>query len=263
MKHNYISVSSLAHRVLVEQKLRMLVESTKSEAKAILQQTQNLSKELKADGEDVSDQEVQAAMLSALVDADGRLENLDVSDVENIKTEIRESKGYTITESGGALVQSIELVGNVLGNAALMTEIAEAIEELTGFKINGQKLSAALNKFFAGLKKVTGFPAKAIEKAFEFISKKLGAGEWGQKMAGYSGLLILTIILGAMGVVHFPLLGASSLGLIFSITALFGKGIEIINLTKKIFKLIKQKIEENPGIAKGDTAEPGASSALA
>ena len=176
MKYNYIKVSDLARQVLIEQRVKRLFEDTKGEAKSVLQQTQALSNELKASGDDVTDQEIQAAMLSALIDANGKLGAVDVSDVESIKTEIKESRGYTINEAGG-FIHADELVGNVLGNAALMNEISAAIEELTGLKINGAKLSKSLNTFFKGLKNVTGFPAKAIEKAFSWIAGKLGAGE--------------------------------------------------------------------------------------
>jgi hypothetical protein len=257
MNHSYIKVSDLAQRVLFEQRMKRLFEDTKSTANSILQQTQSLSKELKADGEDVSDDEVQAAMLSALVDANGNVSAVDVSDVENIKTEIKESKGYAINESSDGFIHAIEMVGNILGNTALLNEISAAIEELTGLKISTSKLQKGLNSFFKGLKKVTGYPAKVIEKAFAWISKKLGAGEWGQKVAGYSGLLVLVLVLGTIGVMHFPVLGASSLGMLFSVTGLLGKGAETINLVKKIFALIKQKIEENPDIMKGqeDDAE--------
>ena len=256
MKHNYIKVSDLAQRVLLEQRMKRLFEDTTSSAKNILQQTQALSKELKADGEDVSDDEVQAAMLSALVDANGNVSAVDVSDVENIKTEIKESKGYAINESGDGFIHAIEMVGNILGNTALLNEISAAIEELTGLKINAGKLQKGLNSFFKGLKTVTGYPAKVIEKAFAWIAKKLGAGEWGQKVAGYSGMLVLILVLGTIGVMHFPVLGASSLGMLFSVTGLLGKGAETINLVKKIFALIKQKVEENPDLMKGKESEP-------
>lgn len=257
MKHNYIRVSDLAQQVLLEQRIKRLFESTIGDAKSILQQTQVLSKELKADGDDVSDDEVQAAMLQALIKANGKLNQVDVSDVESIKTEIKEARGYVIKESGSALIQAIEQVSVVLGNAALMSEIAGAIEETTGIKINGVKLANNLNKFFGVLKKVTGAPAKAMEMFFEWVSKKLGAGEWGQKVAGYSGTLILIVGMFALSVVHFPVLGGSAMGLLFSVTALFGKGIEMIKLTKEIFHMIKEKLEENPKLAKGETgAEP-------
>jgi hypothetical protein len=257
MKHNYIKVSDLAQQVLFEHRIKRLFEDTKSTANSILQQTMALSKELKADGEDITDDEVQAAMLSALIDANGNVTAVDTSDIENIKTEIKESRGYTINESSDGFIHAIEMVGNILGNTALLNEISSAIEELTGLKINASKLQKGLNTFFKGLKQVTGFPAKAIEKAFAWISKKLGAGEWGQKVAGYSGLLIIILILGTIGVMHFPVLGASSIGMLFSVTGLLGKGAETINLVKKIFALIKQKVEENPDIMKGDddTAE--------
>jgi hypothetical protein len=191
----------------------------------------------KAPSADASDEEVQAAMLNALVDANGDVSQVDVEDVEAIKTEIRESRGYTLTEGGGVL-GAIHVVGDVLGNSAFIHELAIGIEKVTGKKIDEGKLKSKIESIAGKIKKVSGFPAKAMEAAFEWITKKLGGSEFQQKVAGIAGTLVATIALLTLAVYFFPSITSGVL-IVFAITGMLGKSAEIYKLIKELIHHLK------------------------
>jgi len=222
--------------IIVRKNYKLLTESAESDADKVQTQLANLSNELKADGEDITDEEVQAAVLSALIDADGDLNAVDVSDVEAIKTEIKESREY-VTEAGGAL-GVIHVVGDVLGNAAFIHILATGVHKITGENIDEAKLKARLDQAFSGIKKVTGFPAKVMEKAFAWIAKKFGASEKAQHIAGISGTLLVTMALFALAIILFPSVTSGVL-LVIAIMGVAGKSAEIVNLTKELVHHVK------------------------
>lgn len=232
-----MKLAPIAQNVVIRSYMRSLTESITGDAASVQKQLFSLGAELKKDGEDVSDEEVQAALLSALIDADGKINNVDVSDVESIKTEIKESRNY-LTESGGIL-GTLHIAADVLGNAAFLHVLSEAMHK-AGFKnVDENKLKAKLEKALASIKTVTGFPAKVMEKAFSWVSNKLGASASAQKIAGLAGVLLVTLALLAVAVYLFPSITSGVL-LVFGISGLLGKGVEIVKLIKEIIAHIKE-----------------------
>ena len=138
-----MKLAPIANTIILSKLSNLILESADGDASSIQSQLQDLSTELKSDGEDITDEEVQAAMLNALVDADGDVSQVDVDDVESIKTEIRESRGYTLTEGGGVL-GALHTVGDVLGNSAFLHELAIGIEKVTGKKVDEGKLKSKI-----------------------------------------------------------------------------------------------------------------------
>jgi hypothetical protein len=55
--------------------------------------------------------------------------------------------------------------------------------------------------------------------------------------------MVLTFLL-TLGLVHFPVLGASAIMWVLSLTGLIGKSIEITHLVHELIKEIKDKPEE-------------------
>lgn len=245
-----MKLAPIAHNIILQSLVNSLTESATGTASAVQKQLFSLGAELKKDGENITDDEVQAAMLSALIDADGNINNVDASDIESIKTEIKEARSYVISESG--ILHSIEAAGTVLGNAALMHALAEALHKI-GFNINEKKLKANLDFAISQIKSITGFPAKAMEKAFEWIAKKLGAGVLGQKIAGIAGTIIVTVCLLALAIYLFPSINSVIL-MIFAISGMMGKSVEIATLIKKLIAHITEYAEENPEFSKNLSA---------
>ena len=115
-----MKLTTITNQIILKNTSRALLEAITGDASAVQKQLFNLGNELKADGEDVTDDEVQAALLGALIDANGKVDSVDVSDVEAIKQDIKESRTYVIQESG--ILHGIEAAGTVLGNAALLDD---------------------------------------------------------------------------------------------------------------------------------------------
>jgi len=235
-----MKLTPIAQNIVLHSYVRTLLESATGDASAVQKQLFSLGTELKKDGEDVTDEEVQAAMLSALIDADGKVDSVDVSDIDSIKKEIKESRGY-INESG--VLHSIEAVGTVLGNSAFLHILAEGLQKL-GFKnVDENKLKAKIEKVISGIKSVTGFPAKVMEKGFEWIAKKLSFNTFGQKIAGITGTLLATILLLSLAVYLFPSITSGVL-IVFAITGMIGKSGEIYKLIKELIAHIKEHQSE-------------------
>ena len=81
-----MKLAPIANTIILSKLSNLILESADGDASSIQSQLQDLSAELKSDGEDITDEEVQAAMLNALVDANGDVSQVDVDDVESIKT---------------------------------------------------------------------------------------------------------------------------------------------------------------------------------
>lgn len=233
-----MKLTTITNQIILKNTSRILLEAITGDASAVQKQLFNLGNELKADGEDVTDDEVQAALLGALIDANGKVDSVDVSDVEAIKQDIKESRTYVIQESG--ILHGIEAAGTVLGNAALLHTLAGGFSKV-GIKVNENTLKQKIEKVVNLIKKVTGFPAKMMEKAFMWISKKLGFSQFGQKVAGLSGVLIITIAFLALAIYLFPSIGSGVL-LVFAISGMIGKTIEIANIIKEIWEHIKEEL---------------------
>jgi hypothetical protein len=225
-----MKLTPIAQSVILNSYSKLIVESVGGDAKAIQSQLFSLGAELKKDGEDVTDEEVQAALLSALIDADGKINSVDVSDVESIKTEIKESRSY-INEAG--VLHGIEAVGTVLGNSAFIETLADGLQKIGLKNVDEKTLKSKLDKAINGIKSVTGFPAKVMEKAFGWIAKKMGATVGNQKIAGLTGTLLVTVTLLSIAVALFPSITSGVL-LVFAISGMIGKGAEIVKLVKEI-----------------------------
>lgn len=233
-----MKLTTITNQIILKNTSRVLLEAITGDASAVQKQLFNLGNELKADGEDVTDDEVQAALLGALIDANGKVDSVDVSDVEAIKQDIKESRTYVIQESG--ILHGIEAAGTVLGNAALLNTLAGGFSKV-GIKVNENTLKQKIEKVVNLIKKVTGFPAKMMEKAFMWISKKLGFSQFGQKVAGLSGVLIVTVAFLALAIYLFPSIGSGVL-LVFAISGMIGKTIEIANIIKEIWEHVKEEL---------------------
>lgn len=242
-----MKLNPIAKQILVKSYSKALLESITGDAQSVQTQMFDLGKELKKDGEDVTDEEVQAAMLSALIKADGDVENVDVSDVESIKTEIKSSRNYVLTESG--VLHSIESVGTVLGNAALLHALAGGMQKIGMKNFNENKFKTRIEKLVSSIKKITGYPAHVMEQAFTWVAKKLGAGAIGQKIAGIAGALLVTIAFLTLAIYLFPSITSPVL-LIFAIGGIIGKGTEIINLIKQLVKHIGEYLASKPELSK-------------
>ena len=232
-----MKLAPIAQNIVLHSYVRTLLESATGDASAVQKQLFSLGTELKKDGEDITDDEVQAAMLSVLIDADGKVNNIDVSDIESIKTEIKESRSYLKEEAG--ILHAVEAVGTVLGNTAFLHVLTDGLHKIGFNNVDENKLKAKLEKVVAGIKSVTGFPAKVMEKAFSWIASKLGAGEMGQKIAGISGVLLITIALLTLAIYLFPSITSGVL-IVFAISGMIGKGVEITKLVKELVAHIKE-----------------------
>ena len=243
MRKNTISLAQLTQQILLEQRMLTLFENAAGLASSIQSKVIEFGKELKAAGEDPTDEEAQAALLMAALEKGGNLDKVDVEDAEKAAGQVKENRGYTLNEGGGVL-HAIELVGNVLGNVALLNVIAAAVEKVTGKKVDTTKITSKVNFITGKLKKLTGLPAKAMEKFFTLITAKLGGGAAAQKVGGYAGTLIVVVAFFALGALFFPVLGASPLMIILSLTGLIGKGFEIKHLWDELKHAIADYKEE-------------------
>lgn len=233
-----MKLTTITNQILLKNTSKVLLEAITGDASTIQKQLFSLGNELKADGEDITDDEIQAALLGALIDANGKVDSVDVSDVEAIKQDIKESRSYVIQESG--VLHSIELAGTVLGNAALLHALAGGFSKV-GIKLNENTLKQKIEKVVNLIKKVTGFPAKMMEKAFVWISKKLGFSQFGQKVAGLSGVLIITVAFLALALYLFPSIGSGVL-LMFAISGMIGKTVEIAKILKEIWEHVQEEL---------------------
>lgn len=239
-KRDSLLLSEIAKKVITSKKSRRLLENVQGIASNVQSKVMELGKEIKAAGEDITDEEVQAAMLMAALEDNGKLDKVDAQDVEAITQQIKEARGYRLKEAGGGgLIYTLELIGTVLGNEAVLNVIVNTMKELTGKEINPDQISQKINKITSELKKYTGLPARGMEMFFSWVTKKLGGGKASQKIAGYSGtIIVITIFLG-LGLLFFPVLGMSPLMVFLSLTGIVGKGFELATLWKHLVDAIK------------------------
>lgn len=262
MSKKQISISELAQRIVLEKKFnKMVAEITKSMRSKTKTINENLptgidqailgaSKKLDAAGEDVADQDVQAAMLLAAIEKGGDPAKITTDDVEKNMPSVQERK-QVLKESENVALLITEMISLVLGNAALIEGICKVITKITGKNMDANKFKAGANKVATLIKNITGWPMKAFGKAVAWIIGKLGGGEAAQKIGKYSVKLVVVVTLFVIGVTFFPVAGVSGIGIALSITGLIGKGFEIITLVKELFVAIR------------DTASKGASSMMA
>lgn len=257
MNKNTISIKELAHRVLLEKKFnKMVAEITQAMQFNAKMLSENLpsgidqailgaSKDLGAAGEDVASNEVQAALLAAALKKGGDPSKVSPEEVEALLPTVQEKREIRQSlNEGGPVIQVIEAISVVLGNAALVESICKVIEKVTGKKTDPSKFTAAINKVSGMIKKITGWPMKKFGEAIEWIIGKLGGGEAAQKIGKYSVKLIVVMTLFSIGAMFFPIAGASIFGIIMSVTAMIGKGFEIVELTKGLVGAIKSAVSQ-------------------
>lgn len=239
-----------------------MLESVTGEIKNVQQDVDTVIKDLEADKEAADDNDVKAALLMAAIDADGDLDNIDL---EKVKNEVKENNkiknlpaGQEINESAGGLVHTLELIGNFAGNADLIHFITGKIEKATGKKIDGGKVAKTIQGIAGALKKVSGLPAKALIKFFDWVASKLGIEGDSAKGFNMVARIVVLVFLLALGVYHFPVLGAGILMQVLSITGILGKSVEILHIGKEILELIKnakkdpKKFKEETGLSDTD-----------
>ena len=196
------------------------------------------SKKLDDAGEDVADEDVQAAMLLAAIEKGGDPAKITPDDVEKNMPSVQERK-QNLRESENVALLITEMVSLVLGNAALVEGICKVITKITGKNIDASKFKEGANKVATLIKNITGWPMKAFGKAVAWIISKFGGGEAAQKIGKYSVKLVVVLTLFVIGVTFFPVAGVSALGIGLSITGLIGKGFEILTLVKELYGAIK------------------------
>ena len=228
-----------------------LLENVSGEIKDVEKDVEEIMGELKDEGKDADSDEVKAALLLQAMELSDEGKDLEELDIDKAKKAIEEgmsirgksfdelNESGDISESAGGLIHGLELVGNILGNSGLVEFISHKIEEATGKKPDMGKIGKTIEGIFGALKKVTGFPMKVIGKFFEWIGGKFGLDGDVKKGAGLVGKLAVIIFLFGLGVAHFPVLGTGILWWVLSLTGLVGKSVEVAEISKKIFSLIK------------------------
>lgn len=224
---------------------RRLVESVEAEAKDVESDVKQIQKELKDDNIDTDDTEVKAAILLQAIEKDGDLENIDLEKVKSEIKEARQSKGQPLNESDSAVIMALEQIGSVAGNLDLIHFMCNMIEKSTGKKVDANEVQQKIKKIVDILKKVSGIPAKALIKFFEWVTTKLGIESVGaKKIANITGRIMVLTFLFAIGFIHFPVLGSSVIMWVLSLTGLIGKSVEIAHLVKEMVKVIKDNPEQ-------------------
>ncbi len=218
-----------------------IFESVTGEIKDVEKDVDTIKKELEADDEIADDNDIKAAILLQAIEKDGDLDQLDL---EAVKKEVKENNknkvsGQPLNEDAGGIIHALELIGNFAGNADLVHFIANKVEKLTGKKMDEGKFKEKVLKIVEGLKTVTGLPAKALIKFFEWAAEKLGIKGDGAKAMDMVGRIIVLTFLFGIGIAHFPVLGTSALLWILSLTGLIGKSVEITHIVKELMHLLK------------------------
>ena len=252
-----LSLSEMAHRIVLEKKFnKMVAEITRGMQLSTRMLDENLpsgidqailaaSKKLDAAGEDVTSDEVQAALMVAALKKGGDPSKVSPEEVEALMPTVQEKRQTRQPlNEGGVVLQVVEAISVVLGNAALIESICKVIEKVTGRKADPSKFIKAVNWVSGKIKKITGWPMEKLGEAVEWIIGKLGGGETAQKIGKYSVKLILVITLFCIGAMFFPIAGASIFGIVVSVTAMIGKGFEIIHLAKQLFKAIRDAVSQ-------------------
>lgn len=239
-----------------------LLENVSSEIKDVQQEVDAIMKDLKDEGKDAETDEVKAAILMQAIDLADAGKDLDELDIDKAKADVKEGMSIRgqeldpLNESESGLIKGIEVAGALLGNAVFLEFISKKLEKLTGKSMDPEKMKGTLEKIFGGIKKVTGFPGKAISKFFGWAAEKLGANLNGKKAAEMLGMGAMIIFLGALGVTHFPVLGVGVLWWILSLTGLVGKSLELVHIYKEVKELIT-KVSDNDSKAAEEVGVAG------
>lgn len=231
-----------------------IVESVTGDIKDVQAEVKEVMDELGKEG--AQDDELKAALLMQAIDNDGEIEEVDI---EALKKDVKEGmllRGQALNESAAGVIHTLEVIGNIAGNSALIEFLLEKIEKATGKKMDAGKVKDTIMKIVEGLKKVTGLPAKAIEKFFAWIGSKLGMSDGGKKGLELVGMVMVIAFFLSLGVMHFPVLGTGVMWWILSLTGLVGKSVELVKIGKEIAHMVKNaKKDEKSAEEFGVSAE--------
>lgn len=240
----------------------MIIESLDGEISDVKDDLKDFKKDLEDEGQDTEkiDVSIATALFNQALDNDG---DLDKVDVDKVKKDVKEdlyASGKDLSESAGGIIHIIEMIGNIAGNSALIEFICEKVEKMGGKKMDPGKIKETILGIVNTLKKVTGLPAKAIEKFFEFIGHKIGMKPASGKALELVGMVAVIVFFFAMGVVHFPVLGTGIMWWLLSLTGLIGKSVELIRIGKEIAHLIsggdkKEIADEISGVTPDELAK--------
>ena len=237
MRKNTISILELTQQMLWNNKINLIIESIAGQAEAANTALMSLGKKLKQSGLDPTEEDTQAALLMKSIENKGKLEKITPEDVNKLQAQLEESKDFVL-ESGSTTLLAIEGVGTILGNAALIHAIAVGVQKITGKKVDESKLKQKLTLFMQKVKKLTSYPAKAMESFFKFIAKSWGGGELAQEVAGVTGTLFVVLTLLSIGLLTFPSV-ESIIMITLSIMGFIGKAAEIFTLLKHLWHILK------------------------
>lgn len=246
MKRPTISLAQLTYRILQEQRTQRIVETITATAQSVGSELKKLGDEVAATGLDLTDEEVQAALLSKLLDANGNLNKIDASDVKELEQKVQEGRKY-LKEGGGAVATVAHAAGDVLGNAALIEVLAHSLAKITGK--NEADVKAGFKKVQTMLKNtgaVAGFAGKAIERFFKWLAAKWGGSEKTQKVFGIVGMMLFVLLMATIAIISFPSM-TSLVSIAIGATALIGKAIEMVKLVKHLIHTVgshQQEIEK-------------------
>ena len=243
MKRPTISLAELTYQILQEQRAQKIVEAATAAAASIGGELKKLGDEIVAAGMDLTDTEIQAALLSKLLDANGNLGKIDASDVKDLEQKVQEGRKY-LKEGGGAIATIAHTAGDVLGNAALIEAISHGLAKATGKKDADVKAGfKKLQTFLKNTGEVAGFAGKVIERFFKWIAAKWGGGEKTQKVFGIVGMMLFVLLMAVVAVVSFPSM-TSLVSIAIGATALLGKALELVKLVKHLVHTVGSHQEE-------------------
>jgi hypothetical protein len=243
MKKTTISLSDLTHQILLERRFQRLIENVESVTSSVNNDLKQLGNEIIAAGMDMSEEEVQAALLSKLLDANGNIDKVDVSDVKELEQQVHENRGR-ILEGGSIAMTIAHTTGDVLGNAAFLETISHGLAKITGKSDAAIKSGISkLQKLLKNVAAVAGLPGKVVERSFKWIAAKFGGGEKTQKIFGITGTLLFVIAMLIIAIVSFPHL-TSFVAIALGVTALIGKFAEIVKLIKHLIHTVSEHEEE-------------------
>lgn len=221
-----------------------LLESVTGDIKDVQSDFDTIKKELEADKEAADDEDIKAALLIQAIEKDGDLESVDVEAVKNEVKEHNKTKGQPINESASGVIHVIEMIGSFAGNMDLIHWICGKIEKLTGKKADADEIAKTIKKIAEALKQISGLPAKALIKFFDWVGAKFGLKTDGAKKAfDIVGRILVLTTLFAFGVMHFPVLGSGVLMWVLSLTGLVGKAVELKHLFHEFTELVKKPEE--------------------
>ena len=241
-----LSLAEVAQRIVLERKFNKMIAEV---ALAIKASTRMLNeaglptgidksilaatKEVEAAGKDISDENVQAALVMAALEKNGDLSKVGAQDVEAVMEKQGNQGKQSLGESAGGVVGLIEAGSVFLGNLALIETACEVFSKVLGKKIDPSSFKAGLATVLNRIKKVTGFPMRVLGNVVTWIVKKLGGSVGSQKVAASIVKMIFVMALFILAFKLFPIAGVSAMGIALSVTGLIGKGLEIVKLFKE------------------------------